>query len=380
MAAKLASPTQFLAATRHLVGLVVPSSDLLPALGVTLAAVVLALEFGCAIALIALGSNTWARRVTLGLLVGFTLILILMLFVPVKGGCGCLGVRSALTPAQDAVLGFTRNAGLIGLLLLRTGRVEMGTKQSGADGVALGPRAFSLVEMLVVIAVIATLIAITLPAMRHTRDTGLLTRSQSNLRQMSQLIATYNNDWREMFPYLATSGEPGGPFYCRGVNISSSLHTTGYFSGAMLRWVNVFEDHELPPRGEYARAEYTSLNLPEFVRLSGVRLTVTTVAAPEFFESDPTERWPWPPGPQFRAVRVSEVLRPSQKGLLTDSTTRTIDALARSAPEAWSVSRCDGSAFIWTPLWDALDFVTVTDGVAGPIIATRYGVRGVDFQ
>jgi prepilin-type N-terminal cleavage/methylation domain-containing protein len=379
VALKVASPVQFLAATRHLVTLAGLSSDLVPTVGALLAALVVAIEFGCAVALLALGPNLWARRLTIALLLGFTAVLILMLFVPVKGGCGCLGIRSSLTPAQDAALGLTRNAGLIGLLLLRARGADKGLSRDQTRPVAPGQRAFSLVEMLVVIAVIATLIAMTLPAMRRARDAGLLTRSQSNLRQMSHLIATYANDWREMYPYLATPGDPRGPFYARGVDISSPIYTTGYFSGSMTRWVNVFEDSELPPRVEYSRAEYESLDLPEFVRLSAICLSVNTVAAPEFFESSPIERVPWPNGPTFRAVRVSEVLRPSHKGLLVDHTTRTTEALRRGPTEAWSVSRADGSVFIWSPPSDQADMLVVSSGVGGPIIATRYGVRGVDF-
>ena len=55
-------------------------------------------------------------------------------------------------------------------------------------------KAFTLVELLVVIAVVSMLIAITLPALRYAREHAMEAVCQSNLRQMGIILATYTQD------------------------------------------------------------------------------------------------------------------------------------------------------------------------------------------
>ena len=71
--------------------------------------------------------------------------------------------------------------------------------------VSQGPRAFTLVELLVVIGIIAVLISLLLPALgkaqRHARQVVCM----SNERQLIQAVFMYANDWKGVFP--------GGPGY-----------------------------------------------------------------------------------------------------------------------------------------------------------------------
>jgi prepilin-type N-terminal cleavage/methylation domain-containing protein/prepilin-type processing-associated H-X9-DG protein len=57
--------------------------------------------------------------------------------------------------------------------------------------------AFTIVELLVVVAIISLLIAILLPALGRARDAALITQSQGNLRNMAAANATYGADYSD---------------------------------------------------------------------------------------------------------------------------------------------------------------------------------------
>ena len=61
-------------------------------------------------------------------------------------------------------------------------------------------RAFSLIELLVVVSVIAVLVAILLPALRKARDQAVRSSCMSNLRQQGQAIFMYVNDYKGALP------------------------------------------------------------------------------------------------------------------------------------------------------------------------------------
>ncbi len=71
-------------------------------------------------------------------------------------------------------------------------------------------RAFTLTELLVVVAIIAVLIALSLPVTRLVRQVGHETVCRSNLHQMTVMLKTYCNDHDGLFPnptYLYHSRE-----------------------------------------------------------------------------------------------------------------------------------------------------------------------------
>jgi prepilin-type N-terminal cleavage/methylation domain-containing protein/prepilin-type processing-associated H-X9-DG protein len=68
--------------------------------------------------------------------------------------------------------------------------------------------AFTLVELLVVIGIIALLVAILLPALNKARKQAQLIQCQSNLRQWGVGIMNYVDQYRGALPYKGPDGQP----------------------------------------------------------------------------------------------------------------------------------------------------------------------------
>ena len=63
-------------------------------------------------------------------------------------------------------------------------------------------KSFTLIELLIVIAIISILAAMLLPALSQSREKAKTIKCASNLRQLGQAIEMYTNDWDDyLMPY-----------------------------------------------------------------------------------------------------------------------------------------------------------------------------------
>lgn len=65
-------------------------------------------------------------------------------------------------------------------------------------------RAFTLIEMLIVVVIIALLAALLFPVFNSVRSAGRITTCQSNLRQIGMAMQLYQNDYNRFYPDLRT--------------------------------------------------------------------------------------------------------------------------------------------------------------------------------
>lgn len=80
-------------------------------------------------------------------------------------------------------------------------------------------RAFTLVELLVVVAIMAALMAILMPSLRKARETALTVKCASGVRQLAQATMAYAVEHARVLPHTFTFGSDFGN------DISHSWHT-----------------------------------------------------------------------------------------------------------------------------------------------------------
>jgi len=87
-------------------------------------------------------------------------------------------------------------------------------------------RAYTLVELLVVIGIIAVLVGILLPVLNRARENGRRVGCASNMRQLAAAFQMYANENRQRFPFAAVGSHSDDPadwiYWQEGRNLADS--------------------------------------------------------------------------------------------------------------------------------------------------------------
>ena len=235
-------------------------------------------------------------------------------------------------------------------------------------------RAFSLTELLAVIAVLAVMLGLLLTALASTRRSAERTSQTASMRDLTIAVLAYSNQYREMAPILSPPGRTLGPltyrswrsrwdrpyFYEQGKFWITPLGAESWISAPHLRFDADEQPPEFIPIGDHAR--------PSPLVRSAVYLSHTVAAQASYWVGAN----PPPDSSLLRGVPLSDARSPSNKGLLLQ--------WADSGP---LVAACDGSTKLLTlASYEALRPPVSRNGdgaIPWPVLSTSSGLRGVDW-
>ncbi|QOJ00366.1 MAG: prepilin-type N-terminal cleavage/methylation domain-containing protein [Phycisphaeraceae bacterium] len=170
---------------------------------------------------------------------------------------------------------------------------------------------FSLVELLVVLAIVGVLTAILVPWLAGVRRAGAEARSLSNLRTHAQAMSAYAGDYASVLPYITRLGFEVNRLEGGGVVIESC----SYFDAHRVWHVVLAEPYYNAP------ATSTVFFPPRYQQYGDAWPYLTPyfypcvyIARPEFWT--PETRMG---GSQFAPTRLDEVQHPDAKSLIVES-------------------------------------------------------------
>jgi len=79
-------------------------------------------------------------------------------------------------------------------------------------------KGFTLIELMIVIAIIAILAAVLVPNFMRAREASRLTACKSNLKNISTAVETYSNDYDGLYPGSGTNLVPINATQSNGIN------------------------------------------------------------------------------------------------------------------------------------------------------------------
>jgi prepilin-type N-terminal cleavage/methylation domain-containing protein len=239
-------------------------------------------------------------------------------------------------------------------------------------------RAFTLLEMLVVILVLALIVALILPAIGGAKESAEHVQALSALRQMHTGVTLYTHDYDSCYPFFGVPGNPGAGITVNGNHIPSGQpdghqflvqHRDLYVSGVEKYLSGVMET---PTGPAFQPAQTPQGPGPDGVYTSRLAFSQAFFARPEFWRDG------GPHSPELvTATKATMARNPARKVMLLYSDP---DLFAQNQ---LLICFADGSAK--AEAWDTTSniqpdpFGTFVIDTRMPGMATRDGVLGVDY-
>ncbi|MFT5422245.1 MAG: prepilin-type N-terminal cleavage/methylation domain-containing protein [Phycisphaerales bacterium] len=322
-----------------------PSPEVAKPLRVMISAMIVGWEVLLVVILVVPKFRRIAAVSSVATLVAFSGALVFMMLAGIKD-CGCFGGEAPWVGSDEnasMMAGLLRNAGLIMMAMLAwagPAALPPGSEletdsdpQQPRQGHNL-PRAFSIIELLVVISIIALLLAISLPALSGARVTAIKGKELATHRQLVAALHMYAEANDGYPPYVNVPGQPFTP----SPLLAEKLGFVSYFRAHTNHWM-------LPlVIGEYIPAELVVMPGHD-VPLNPCEPFDSTFFFSQAFAAEPRfwvgERTP-PEMSLLRGVKLDSVTFPAQKGIIANAS--WTDRGSMEYDGMWTVAFSDGSA------------------------------------
>ena len=216
-----------------------------------------------------------------------------------------------------AALVLGRNGVLLALLLAGAPRmllIRPSPNERARDRVrSNGSGGFTVVELVLVIALVAVLVSLTLPTLAGVRSRARETVSLSNLRSHGSAFAMYASDWDDVWPYITDPDATSNSFLIPGEGVVS----ISYF-GVYAYWtLGLYADYY---GGDWSSPTFNVPGSETQGPISSYWYGSVFLTRPDYWRTltRRDDRSQWSP------TRVDEVLYPSDKGLLLEQTSRPV--------------------------------------------------------
>ena len=134
---------------------------------------------------------------------------------------------------------------------------------------------FTLIELMIVIAIIAILAAILVPNFIRARAQGQLTACKSNLKNIGTALEMYSTDWSGKYPSQASGLGTLTPNYLKTIpecpSAGTDTYSGAYVTGPNQAYNTTFQDYYfLACSGTFHSAVSLPQNYPQYDGIQGL--------------------------------------------------------------------------------------------------------------
>jgi type II secretory pathway pseudopilin PulG len=258
---------------------------------------------------------------TLSLLIIFSGLYVVQWYLYDNTPCGCFGALARrFAEIETAQFALTRNVVMACVLALelwgmRRRRTVQKSRVAGTlnarevlmEGGDTG-RAFTTVEILVVVAVLGVLMALTMPMLARVRNGARASVTVANLRSHSAVLLSYTIDYKDLFPALTNPRASYSVIRCESASVAVRA---AYFDQFNLWNVGLADQYY---DGSFrTKAFHSGWDSIAVSPRAGLHLACSFSADPSYYDADTRTA----PPAQLRPIKATEVLFASKKSLMT---------------------------------------------------------------